>query len=156
MESDERNDPTQREPDLGEAWRRAGLAFGELGTNLGDSVRTAWTASGADTPDRAGEGLRRLGDLLDRSVDTARSAAKSPESRERVNSAARRAGEHLEYAVRLSLSELGRQLERAAPRRGTGAADVSAAADSERAPRPSQAEGDRATVDEDLEDSNLV
>lgn len=107
-------DQEQADRDLGTAWRRAGLALGDLGTDIGDSLRTAWAAA-AREPEQTGEGLRRLADLFDRSVETARTAATSEEARSRVNSSARQAGERLEHAVRLSLAELGRTLERADP-----------------------------------------
>jgi hypothetical protein len=106
-----------RDRDLGTAWRRAGLALGDLGSGIGDSLKSAWAAAGERRPDRPGEGLRRIADLLDRSVETARSAAGSDEARSRVNTSARRAGEQLERAVRLSLAELGRSLERVDPDR---------------------------------------
>jgi hypothetical protein len=109
------SDQEQADRDLGTAWRRAGLALGDLGTDIGDSLRTAWVAAAGREPERTGEGLRRLADLFDRSVETARTAATSEEARSRVNSSARQAGDRLEYAVRLSLAELGRTLERADP-----------------------------------------
>lgn len=105
----------ERDRSLGAAWRRAGLAFGDLGSDVGESVRRAWAASGEHAQDEPADGLRRLAELFERSVDTARSTATSPEARAQVNASARRAGERLEHAVRLSLAELGRTLERARP-----------------------------------------
>ncbi len=105
----------ERDRSLGAAWRRAGLAFGDIGSDVGDSLRRAWAASGEQEGDEPADGLRRLAELFERSVDTARSTATSPEARAQVNASARRAGERLEHAVRLSLAELGRTLERARP-----------------------------------------
>ena len=105
-------------PDLAAEWRRVGEALGQLGGGIGDSVRTAWESSAPESeagPEPPSQGLRRVADAFDRGVDSARRAASSPEARERVNADARVAGSQLERAMRLSIAELGRTLQRVAP-----------------------------------------
>lgn len=103
--------------DLASEWRNVGEALGRLGGGIGDSVRSAWESSASPDaePEASSQGLRRVADAFDRGVDSARRAAGSPEARERVNADARRAGSQLERAMRLSIAELGRTLQRVAP-----------------------------------------
>jgi hypothetical protein len=108
---------TDEDRSLTDAWRRAGLALGDLGTDVGDSLRDAWSAQPPREPEEAADALRRMADAFERSVATARDAARSPEARQRVNEGAREAGTALDRAVRLSLAELGRSLERLDPDR---------------------------------------
>jgi hypothetical protein len=127
------DDPTSAEPgathppadegggtgsrDLGEAWRRAGSALGNMGGDVGDSVRQAWDASGREPdPEHPADALRRFADAVERSVATARGAATSPEARQRVTESAREANDAIERAVRLSLAEVGRALQRLEPK----------------------------------------
>ena len=103
--------------DLGEAWRRAGAALGSSGGGVGESVRQAWETAGREPePDAPADSLRRLADVVERSVTTARSAASSPEARDRLGAGAREANDAIERAVRLSLAELGRSLQRLEPK----------------------------------------
>jgi hypothetical protein len=103
--------------DLGEAWRRAGTALGNMGGDVGNSVRQAWDASGREPdPEHPADALRRFADVVERSVVTARGAAASPEARQRVSEGAREANDAIERAVRLSLAELGRALQRLEPK----------------------------------------
>jgi hypothetical protein len=103
--------------DLGEAWRRAGTALGNMGGDVGDSVRQAWDASGREPdPEHPADALRRFADVVERSVATARGAAASPEARQRVGEGAREANDAIERAVRLSLAEVGRALQRLEPK----------------------------------------
>lgn len=103
-------------PDLASAWRNVGEALGRLGGGIGESVRGAWESSGAEAePEPPSQGLRRVADAFDRGVESARRAATSPEARDRVNADARQAGSQLERAMRLSIAELGRTLQRVAP-----------------------------------------
>jgi hypothetical protein len=102
--------------DLASEWRNVGEALGRLGGGIGESVRSAWESSGAEAePEPPSQGLRRVADAFDRGVDSARRAATSPEARERVNTDARQAGSQLERAMRLSIAEIGRTLQRVAP-----------------------------------------
>jgi hypothetical protein len=105
-----------QERSLTEAWRRAGLALGDLGTDVGDSLREAWSSQPPRDPEEAADALRRLADVFERSAATARDTAASPEARQRVNEGAREAGSAIDNAVRLSLAELGRALQRFEPR----------------------------------------
>ena len=103
-------------PDLASEWRNVGEALGRLGGGIGESVRTAWESSGAEAEaEPPSQGLRRVADAFDRGVESARRAATSPEAPERVNADARQAGSRLERAMRLSIAELGRTLQRVAP-----------------------------------------
>lgn len=103
--------------DLATEWRRVGEALGRLGSGIGDSVRSAWDATAPEeaTTEAPSQGLRRVADAFDRGVESARRTAGSPEARDLVNEEARRAGSQLERAMRLSIAELGRTLQRAAP-----------------------------------------
>lgn len=104
--------------DLAAEWRKVGEALGRLGGGIGDSVRSAWESSAPESeagPEAPSQGLRRVADAFDRGVESARRAASSPESRDRVNADARVAGSQLERAMRLSIAELGRTLQRVAP-----------------------------------------
>lgn len=103
-------------PDLASEWRNVGEALGRLGGGIGESVRTAWESSSSETEaEQPSQGLRRVADAFDRGVESARRAATSPEARDRVNADARQAGSQLERAMRLSIAELGRTLQRVAP-----------------------------------------
>jgi hypothetical protein len=106
----------EKERSLTEAWRRAGLALGDLGTDVGDSLREAWTGRPPRDPEETADALRRMADAFERSVATARDAATSPEARRRVNEGAKEAGSAIDNAFRLSLAELGRALQRFEPR----------------------------------------
>lgn len=106
----------RRDPDLISAWRGVGDALTRLGGGIGESIRAAWESSAPHQPGEApAQGLRRLADAFDRGVESARRAATSPEARELVNAEARRAGTQLDRAVRLSIAEVGRTLQRVAP-----------------------------------------
>jgi hypothetical protein len=137
-------------PDLAAEWRRVGEALGQLGGGIGDSVRTAWESSGSDDEAEAeppSQGMRRVADAFDRGVDSARRAASSPEARERVNADARRAGSQLERAMRLSIAELGRTLQRVAPEdRAAGAGTASTMPPETPGPLPT--EGESAATDD--------
>lgn len=115
----ERREPaTSSSADLAAEWRKVGEALGRLGGGIGDSVRGAWESSAPESeagPEAPSQGLRRVADAFDRGVDSARRAASSPEARDRVNADARVAGSQLERAMRLSIAELGRTLQRVAP-----------------------------------------
>jgi hypothetical protein len=101
--------------DVGTAWRQVGDSLASRGSGGGGALRQAWEGT-SPSPKSAPEGLRQLADALERGIDTARSAATSPESRQRVNEDARRAGERLDRAVRLSIAEIGRTLQRVEPK----------------------------------------
>lgn len=101
--------------DVGTAWRQVGESLASLGSGVGDTLRQAWEGT-TPSPKSAPEGLRQLADALERGIDTARSAATSPEARQRVNDDARRAGERLDRAVRLSIAEIGRTLQKVEPK----------------------------------------
>lgn len=112
--------PGDSSPDLASEWRSVGEALARLGGGIGESVRSAWESSGATAeaegePEAPSQGLRRVADAFDRGVESARRAATSPEARARVNADARQAGSRLEHAMRLSIAELGRTLQRVAP-----------------------------------------
>ena len=114
----ERREPAtgSTSPDLASEWRNVGEALGRLGGGIGESVRNAWESSGSEAEaEQPSQGLRRVADAFDRGVESARRAATSPEARERVNADARQAGSRLERAMRLSIAELGRTLQRVAP-----------------------------------------
>jgi hypothetical protein len=47
----------EQDRSLADAWRRAGLAFGDLGSDIGDSLREAWEKQPPRDPEEGPAGM---------------------------------------------------------------------------------------------------